>query len=78
MEAIAHGDRSTSRVVGRRLEEIPLPKGCTIGAIVRNEEVIIAHDHIVVESNDHIILFLVDKKHIAEIESLFQVGFTFF
>ena len=78
MEAIAHGDRNTSRVVGRRLGEVPLPQGCTIGAIVRNEEVIIAHDHIVVESNDHIILFLVDKKHIAEIESLFQVGFTFF
>lgn len=78
MEAIAHGDSNTSRVVGRRLGEIPLPEGCTIGAIVRDEEVLIAHDHIVVETDDHIILFLVDKKYIPEVERLFQVGFTFF
>lgn len=78
MEAIAHGDSNTSRVVGRKLGEIPLPEGCTIGAIVRDEEVLIAHDHIVVQTDDHIILFLVDKKYIPEVERLFQVGFTFF
>jgi len=35
LELIAHGDRSSSKVVGRRVEEIELPKGATIGAIVR-------------------------------------------
>ncbi|HHX81666.1 MAG TPA: Trk system potassium transporter TrkA, partial [Pseudomonadaceae bacterium] len=78
IEAIAHGDQSTSKVVGRRLAEIPLPPGTTIGAILRNEAVLIAHDNVVLESNDHVILFLVDQAHVTAVERLFQVGFTFF
>jgi len=78
MEAIAHGEQSSSKVVGRSIGDIDLPKGTTIGAIVRGDEVLIAHDDIVVETNDHVILFLVDKKRIPEVERLFQVGFSFF
>ncbi|MCB1877459.1 MAG: Trk system potassium transporter TrkA [Chromatiales bacterium] len=78
IEAVAHGDRSSSKVVGRAVEEIPLPKGTTIGAIVRGEEVIMAHHDIVIEPEDHIILFLVDKRRIAEVEKLFQVSALFF
>jgi trk system potassium uptake protein TrkA len=78
IEAVAHGDRSSSRVVGRALDEIKLPKGTTIGAIVRGEEVIIAHHDTVIEIDDHVILFLADKKCIREVERLFQVGVTFF
>ena len=78
IEAIAHGDHRSSKVVGKRLDEIYLPQGTTIGAIVRNGEVFIAHDHIRVEPNDHVILFLVDKSRIREVEKLFQVGLTFF
>ena len=78
MEAIAHGDKASSKVVGRAIEDIDLPAGTTIGAIVRNDEVLIAHDDTVVESDDHVILFLVDRKKIREVERLFQVGFSFF
>jgi trk system potassium uptake protein TrkA len=78
IEAVAHGDRDSSRVVGRAIEEINLPRGTTIGAIVRGEEVIIAHHDTVIESDDHVILFLSNKKCIQEVESLFQVGVTFF
>jgi trk system potassium uptake protein TrkA len=78
LEAIAHGDSSSSVVVGRRIDEIDLPPGTTIGAIVRGEEVIIAKDETIVESEDHVILFLVNKRYIKEVERLFQVGFTFF
>ena len=78
IEAIAHGDKTTSKVVGRCISEIDLPKGTTIGAIVRGEEVIIAHDDVVVESDDHVILFVVDKRRITEVERLFQVGLGFF
>lgn len=77
IEAIAHGDRRTSKVVGRAIEEIPLPAGTTIGAVVRGQEVIIVHHDTVIESGDHVILFLVDKKRILEVERLFQVGVTF-
>ncbi|HLT63056.1 MAG TPA: Trk system potassium transporter TrkA [Pseudohongiella sp.] len=78
LEAIAHGDSHSSKVVGRAIEDIDLPPGTTIGAIVRNDEVLIAHDDIVIESEDHVILFLTDKKQIPEVERLFAVGFTFF
>ena len=78
IEAVAHGDEKSSKVVGRSIEDIDLPEGCTIGAIVRKEEVIIAHDHTVIESGDHVILFLIDKRRTVDVERLFQVGFTFF
>lgn len=77
IEAIAHGDKNTSKVVGRSIQELKLPPQTTIGAIVRNAEVIIAHDDTVIESEDHVILFLIDKKHINEVEKLFQVSALF-
>lgn len=78
IEVIAHGDSTSSKVVGRRLDEVQLPPGVTIGAVVRGKEVMIAHRHIVVETDDHVILFLVDKQQITAVEQLFQVGFHFF
>jgi trk system potassium uptake protein TrkA len=78
LEAVAHGDKRSSKVVGRALEDINLPPGTTLGAIVRNDEVLIAHDDVIVENGDHVILFLVDKRRIGEVERLFQVGLAFF
>lgn len=77
IEAVAHGDQRTSRVVGRRIEEIQLPPGTSIGAIVRNGEVVIAHHDTLIEAEDHVILFLIDKKRVRDVERLFQVGVTF-
>ena len=77
IEAVAHGDRRTSQVVGRAVEEIKLPPETTLGALVRGDRVIIAHHDTVIEADDHVILFLVDKRRIAEVERLFQVGVTF-
>ncbi len=77
IEAVAHGDERSSKVVGRTIEEIKLPKGASIGAIVRGDEVIIAHRDIQIKSEDHVILFLIDKRRINEIEKLFEVGINF-
>lgn len=77
IEAVAHGDQSTSKVVGRSIREIKLPPGTTIGAIVRQDEAIIAHDSTIIESNDHVILFLINKRYITEVERLFQVSAIF-
>ncbi|MFW5452109.1 Trk system potassium transporter TrkA [Thioalkalivibrio sulfidiphilus] len=77
IEAVAHGDPKTSKVVGRRVEELKLPKGCTIGALVRGDEVIIPHHDTLIEAEDHVILFLVDKRRIREVERLFAVSVTF-
>ena len=78
IEAIAHGDAKSSKVIGKAIENIALPPGATIGAIIRDEEVLIAHDDTVIEAGDHVILFLVDKKHIRDVEKLFHVGLSFF
>ena len=78
IEAIAHGDKNTSKVVGRMIKDIKLPPGTTIGAVVRQEQVIIAHSDTMIEADDHVILFLVDKKYISEVEKLFQPSAFFF
>jgi len=78
IEAIAHGDKKTSRVVGRTLGEVKLPKGTTIGAMVRDGEVIIPHHDTLIEAEDHVILFVSEKKYIREVERLFQVSPGFF
>jgi trk system potassium uptake protein TrkA len=78
IEAIAHGDARSSKVIGRTIGRIDLPPGTTIGAIIRDEEVIIAHDDITIAAGDHVILFVVDKKQIREVEKLFHVGLSFF
>jgi trk system potassium uptake protein len=78
IEAIAHGDARNSKVVGRAIGDIKLPEGASIGAIARGDAVLIAHDNVVVEPDDHVILFLVDKRQIRAVERLFQVGITFF
>jgi len=93
LELIAHGDAASSKVVGRRVDEIDLPKGATIGAIVRDHEladgdgngraprheyqVLIAHHDIVIEPDDHVIVFAVNKSIVPKVEKLFQVGVGF-
>ncbi|HMN94538.1 MAG TPA: Trk system potassium transporter TrkA [Hydrogenophaga sp.] len=82
LEGIARGDVTTSKLVGRRIEEIKLPKGARIGAIVRGEgakgEVLMPHHDLVIETDDHIIVFIPNKRMVREVEKLFQVGATFF
>lgn len=90
IELIAHGDAGSSRVVGRTIEEIDLPKGAMIGAVVRglkpgagfkenaSAKVMIAHDDVRIESEDHVIVFVDNKRIIPKIEKLFQVSVGFF
>ena len=77
IEAVAHGTAEESRVVGKAIEDIELPPGAAIVTIVRGEQVIIAHHDTVVESDDHVILFLTDRRKIEYLEKLFQVGVSF-
>jgi trk system potassium uptake protein TrkA len=73
IEAIAHGVQGESRVIGRRIEDIPMPDGATIGAVVRGDDVIIAHHDTVIERDDHVIMFLTDRRHVEAVEWLFEV-----
>ncbi|MGE5320570.1 MAG: Trk system potassium transporter TrkA [Hyphomicrobiaceae bacterium] len=78
LEVAVHGDVKTSRVVGRRIEEIDLPEGATIAAIIRNNDVIIAHHDTLIEAEDHLVVFALNKRIIPKVEKLLQVGFGFF
>jgi trk system potassium uptake protein TrkA len=93
LELVAHGDARSSKVVGRRIEELDLPKGVTIGAIVRRHareggkheldkpvyeyQVIMAHHDVVIEPDDHVIVFVVNKRNVPKVEKLFQVNVSF-
>ncbi len=78
LELVVHGDRKSSRVVGRRIDEIDLPPGTTIGALVRDEVVIMGHRDVVIEADDHVIVFVIDKAMVKKVEKLFQVNVGFF
>jgi len=73
IEVIAHADPG-SRVVGRSIAEIDLPEGTKIGALLRGDEVVIAHDNIEIQEDDHLIVFVTDKKYITKVEQLFSVS----
>lgn len=77
IEAVAHGDSKQSRVVGRKIEDIELPRGTTIVALARGEQVIIAHHDTEVETDDHVILFMTDRRKVERLEELFQVDVSF-
>lgn len=91
LEAIVRGDRKTCKFAGRRIDEVPLPKGAQVGAIVRGlhradgseagdeakPQVLIAHHDTVVMPNDHVIIFVPRKRMVREVEKLFQVSATF-
>ncbi len=40
--------------------------------------VLIAHKDVVIETDDHVIVFCLDKKVVKQVEKLFAVGFHFF
>jgi trk system potassium uptake protein TrkA len=77
LEVVVHGDADNSKVIGRRIEDISLPEGTTLGAMVRGDDVIIAHHDTTVQPDDHLILFLTDRRHIDAVEKLFQGSAAF-
>jgi len=96
LEIVARGDRKTSRVVGRKISDIQLPKGAQFGLVMRGlpdlgegvipageapptpAKVIIARGDTVIESNDHVVIFVPRKRLVRDVEKLFRVSATFF
>ena len=77
LEAVVHGDRESCRLTDRRVDELDLPPGTTIGAVVRGDAVIMAHHDTVIRAEDHVIVFVTDKKNLPRVERMFQVGVRF-
>jgi trk system potassium uptake protein TrkA len=82
LEIIVHGDARSSRVVGKNIDQIELPKGATIGAVIRGKgeraEVLMGHHDVVIQAEDHLIVFVANKRIIPRVERLFTVGVGFF
>ena len=72
LEIVVHGDENSSQLVGRKISEIKLPVGAIIGAVFRDNEVIIASKNLIFKEKDHVIVYVSDKKFIPDIEKLFQ------
>ena len=77
-EVIIHGDKNTSKVVSKKISDLELPQGCRIGAIYRNESIILAEENIEICSEDRLIIFLLNKRDFPKLAKLFQVGIGFF
>jgi len=77
IEIVLHGDRRTSAVVGKKAKDLPLPEGVTAAGLFRRDELLFIHAETVLEENDHLILFLTDKRRIPEVERMFQVRYSF-
>jgi len=82
LELIVHGDEKTSRIIGKSIEQIEMPRGATIGAVVRGAgdkaQVLMAHHDVVIQAEDHLIVFVENKRIIPRVEKLFSVGLGFF
>lgn len=77
LEIIAHGDAKSSRLSGHPLGKLRLPKGCSVCAVIRNQVAIPVAPDVVIESGDHVVFFISDRKKIHEVEKLFQLNATF-
>ncbi|WP_439234809.1 Trk system potassium transporter TrkA [Lonepinella koalarum] len=72
LEAIMHGDETSSNIIGRKVSDLKLPNSALIGAVLRGGEVIIARKDLIIQEKDHVVVYLADKKQVSEIEKLFQ------
>lgn len=78
LEIIAHGDAQTSKVVGRQVSDISLPPGCSIAALIRENQLIFDHEDVYLRSEDHVIILVTNKRYIRHVEQLFQVKLDYF
>ncbi len=67
----------TSPLVGKPLKELGLPEGVRIGAIVRENEMILPEGQFVIKQGDRVIVFALGEN-VHEVEQLFRVSLDYF
>lgn len=72
IEAVAHQSKGALSVVGRRVDQINLPEGVILGALIRQQKVVQIHHDTVFEEGDRIVMFALNKKLVKNIENHFQ------
>jgi trk system potassium uptake protein TrkA len=66
-----------SSVVGKRMEDLDLPRGIVIGSIVRNGNVIVPDEDTIIKAGDRIIILSLANM-VGKVEKVFSVKFEFF
>lgn len=77
IEVILHGDKDHSKLIGRSIVSINLPQACFIAGVVRDQKFLLPHARLVLESGDHVIFFVSEKRLIRYVEKLVQVDAHF-
>ncbi len=77
VEAIEFIAMETSKIVGKPLKKLPMPKGALVGSIVRDDEVIIPHGDTIIEVGDRVILFA-RPDTIPVVEKAVKVNLEYF
>ena len=71
LEAVAH-DHEDSNAVGKKVEDIVLPEGAFITAIVSHQgEIKAVHGSTMIDADDHVVVFIDNRDTIGEIETIF-------
>lgn len=70
VEIILHGSENSSPVIGRRLIDIPWPERITVGCIIRAGKVLFAHRDLVIEAEDHLVVFAADRQSLEVLYDL--------
>jgi trk system potassium uptake protein TrkA len=78
IEVIAHGSQETSKVVGRAINQLNLPPSSSVIAVVRDKKVFLANQDLIIEEEDHVILLVLERRYMKQVEYLFQVKLGFF
>lgn len=67
----------TSNVLGKTVEEINMPRSLIIGAIIRDDQILIPHKSTVIKTHDRVIL-MVTAAAVKRFEKLFAVRLEYF
>ena len=67
----------TSPMIGKPLREVELPEGVRLGAIVREDQVVIPNGDTEVKPHDHVILVAL-RDQVKQIQHLFRVSLEYF
>lgn len=76
-EAIEAEALPTSDLVNEPLAKVKLPKGAIVGAILRNDEIIIPHGDSLIKPGDRLIIFVL-RNAVSKLEKLLTVKLDFF
>ncbi len=78
IECKVHGDKKTSRLVGKSLGDVSWPNSVSVAAVIRSNKLVSTDDNYEIQAGDHLVLVLGDVRRLKELEKLFQVSADFF